>query len=784
VKSKAEQERELEIAGLRSVQQELRESEARYRSIVESALDAIVTIDHDNRITEFNPAAEAIFGWRRDQVMGHDLGETLIPPAMRAAHRRGLARHLYSTTAPRLGVRLELTALRADGSEIPIEATVARMAGEPPSFTAFIRDLTQQREAEREALCLAEQLKASEVQYRSLFVDNPQPMCVYEPETLGFLAVNAAGIAQYGYTEAEFLRMTIEDLRPDADREAWRREVFSRPLVGPRHHHGRHQRKNGELIWVETFANDIVFHGKRARVVLAFDVTDQRRAALELKHSEARFRALTQLSADWFWEQDANFRFVDVSAGGSWPAGLPPAPHILGKTRQELGDLEMDDWAGHQAVLDRHEPFRDLEVRRRAADGVVHLISISGSPIFDDEGRFTGYRGVGRDITEQRRAQEALRESQRQLSALLANLPGMAYRCRNDPAWSIEFASEGALGLTGYTPHDFVSGAVEYMPLIHPQDRQAVWDGVQQGVAERRPFQLTYRIVSADGRLKWVWEQGAAVLDDRGEVKALEGFITDITERRQAQDEIARLNAELEERVRQRTGQLQAANAELESFSYSLAHDIRSPLTSIDGFSHVLGEYESVLDERARHYLRRIRVGVQQMSELTDALLSLAQLSRVNLRSDRVDLAEAARIALAQLREREPGRDVQAEIPGHLWAHGDPRLLSQVMTNLVGNAWKFSAQKPRTVLRVGQMEGAQREPVYFVADEGAGFDMAHASRLFGAFQRLHAPSEFEGTGIGLALVQKIIVRHGGRIWAQARTGEGAIFYFTLPDSAG
>jgi hypothetical protein len=607
-------------------------------------------------------------------------------------------------------------------------------------------------------------------------------MCVYDPESLRFLAVNAAAVQQYGYSEQEFLQMTIEQLRPEQDREAWQREVFARPLQGPRRHHGRHRRKSGELISVDTFANDILFHGRRARLVLAVDVTAQRRAALDLRRSEARFRALTQLSADWFWEQDAEFRFVDVSAGGSWPEGLPPAPFILGKRREELGDLEMDDWSAHKAMLERHEPFRDLEVRRRAADGTPRLISISGSPIYDDDGRFTGYRGVGRDVTERRRAQQQLRESQRMLASVLANLPGMAYRCRNEPGRPMDFVSEGAQALTGYGPADFIHGVVRYEQAIHPDDRAMVWDGVQRALAQRQRFQLTYRIMTAQGELRWVWEQGAAVARDGNGVVVLEGLVMDITERRRAQDEIARLNAELEERVRQRTAQLQSANAELEAFSYSIAHDLRSPLTSIDGFSHVLAEYEDALDERGRHYLRRIRTGVRQMSELTDALLSLAHLSRVNLRSERVDLAEAARATLAQLREREPGREADVQIAAHLWTRGDPRLLAQVMSNLVGNAWKFSARKPRAVLRVDSRVDAHGETVYSVADEGAGFDMAHASRLFGAFQRLHAPSEFEGTGIGLALVQKIVARHGGRIWAQARPGEGATFYFTLAGS--
>jgi PAS domain S-box-containing protein len=366
------------------------------------------------------------------------------------------------------------------------------------------------------------------------------------------------------------------------------------------------------------------------------------------------------------------------------------------------------------------------------------------------------------------------------LAGLTSALPGMVYRCRNEPDWPLEFVSEGAHALTGHRAGVLLSGAVLYGQVIHPDDRERVWNEVQRAIAQDQPFETTYRITTAEGALKSVWERGSAVRDEDGKVVALEGFVTDIDELRRAQDGVARQNVRLEARVRERTAQLEAANAELEAFAYSIAHDLRSPLTSIDGFSHSLEALcGDELPEAGKHYLRRIRAGVRQMSELTDAMLSLARVSRVRLRWEPVDLADAARRTVEQLREQEPRDDVVMEVPDTLPAQGDPRLLAQVMVNLVGNAWKFSARKSRTEIRIGGLTGEHGETVYFVSDRGAGFDMAHASRLFGAFQRLHAPSEFQGTGIGLALVHKIVHRHGGRVWAQAQPGDGATFCFTL-----
>jgi len=263
--------------------------------------------------------------------------------------------------------------------------------------------------------------------------------------------------------------------------------------------------------------------------------------------------------------------------------------------------------------------------------------------------------------------------------------------------------------------------------------------------------------------------------DEDGKLKGFAKITRDVTERKRNEDQIRKLN----ENLQNHSVRLEAANKELEAFSYSVSHDLRSPLRSIDGFSLALMEdHAAKLDPEARDYLQRVRAATKRMAQLIDDLLALSRVSRTELVRTKVDLSEAARTVAAELRKTQPDRQALFVIADGLNVEGDPHLLRIVLDNLLGNAWKFTAKRDGARIEFGSIgENGTRQ--FFIRDNGAGFDMSYAHKLFGAFQRLHANEEFAGTGIGLATVQRIINRHGGRISAEGVVGEGATFRFSL-----
>ena len=387
--------------------------------------------------------------------------------------------------------------------------------------------------------------------------------------------------------------------------------------------------------------------------------------------------------------------------------------------------------------------------------------------------------------------EKELKESERRLSTLMSNLAGMVYRCRNDPSWTMEFVSGGCRELLGCEPSDLLGNKkVAYEDLIHPDDRGRVRSEVEAALGARTSFRLEYRIITRNGQEKWVWEQGRGVLDNDAGVEILEGFVEDITERRCAEEEIRRLNADLDRRVKERTSQLETANREIEAFSYAVSHDLRSHLRSVEGFSEMLlQDFGDRLGDEGRSDLARVRSAARKMESLIDALLRLSHLTRRELKRESVDLGRVAADVVADLKAAEPKCEAKFILAQGAMAEGDPDMLRVVMQNLLNNARKFSRNQPKAKIEFGIADAsdpALRVPnsemgkrLFYVRDNGAGFNMAYVNKLFGAFQRLHSQSEFEGNGIGLATVQRVIHRHGGEIWAESEVGKGATFYFTI-----
>jgi PAS domain S-box-containing protein len=283
-----------------------------------------------------------------------------------------------------------------------------------------------------------------------------------------------------------------------------------------------------------------------------------------------------------------------------------------------------------------------------------------------------------------------------------------------------------------------------------------------------------------DGSYYWVDATIVPFLNEQGKPRQYVAIRTDITARKHAEEQVRELNTKLEQRVVARTAELAAVNKELEAFCYSVSHDLRAPLRGLDGFSQALLEdYGDKLGDDGQHLLQRIRAGSQRMGQLIDDLLNLSRVSRSELRREPVNLSSLAGDIVEELRSHDPHRDVALRIADNLTADGDPQFLRVVLENLLGNAWKYTAKQPHATIEFG-LDCDNGQPSFFVRDDGVGFDMQYVDKLFTPFQRLHAVNEFPGTGIGLATVQRIVHRHGGRVWAEAEVNKGATFHFTLP----
>jgi PAS domain S-box-containing protein len=492
----------------------------------------------------------------------------------------------------------------------------------------------------------------------------------------------------------------------------------------------------------------------------------------EIRHSEARFRVLLDSAPDAVVIVDKEARIQMLNN---------QTEHWFGYTREQLIgqpiEILIPERARHAHISYRAHFLEDpstrpmganLEITGRRCDGTEFPVEVSLSPAkFGDEIWVTA---IVHNVTARKEIEAARLLAQTRLSELVSNLPVGVFRILGKDIAHFREVNPAMLEIFGARSQEELLRS-SLQSLFYETKDWMIYQEYVKGNFRMHTLDLHFRRL--DGRDFF----GSLTIasNHNGDERVIDGILEDISERKSQSEHIQTLN----EHLANRTAELEILNRELEAFSYSVSHDLRAPLRAMDGFSStLLKDYGDKLDERGRDRLQRVRCAAQKMANLIDDLLNLSRVSRAELNRETVDLSSLAREICSDLQLTDSSRQVKCHIQPNLETIGDRRLLGIVFTNLLNNAWKFTGQKNSPYVEVGRQDDGD-EPVFFVRDNGAGFDMAYADKLFGAFQRLHDASEFPGTGIGLATVQRIIHKHGGRIWAESQVGTGTTFYFTL-----
>ncbi len=502
-------------------------------------------------------------------------------------------------------------------------------------------------------------------------------------------------------------------------------------------------------------------------------------AERDLRASEERFRQFAGNVDDVFWLRDA--------ASGKMTYVSPALVTIWGITADELyanplrfvEAIHLEDRGRVLAAAQTTTPPWEDRYRVVRADGDVRWIRDRGFRVPDPSGGPGAIAGIAEDITDQVRAEEVLRESETRLREIVTACSDAIFLVgvESDGGFTIiDINPAGAEGLG--VPLERILG--RRTDQIFPREAAEGFNGHYRDCLASDAAISYEELVPSPLGPGWYSTALVPIRDSRGRIQRIAGIARNITAQRNANESMFKLNAELERRVAERTNELAVSNNELSAFAYSVSHDLRAPLRSIDGFSEALLEdHAASLDAEGRRCLDKIRSATQRMGHLIDDLLTLSRVTRVPVQRQRIDLGVLARTVFDELRARNPERTVTIAIASDMMAEVDPGLARIALENLMGNSWKFTRNRADAHISL-TAERHDHETVFRLSDNGAGFDMTYSGKLFTAFQRLHGEHEFEGTGIGLATVHRVISRHGGRIWAEGQVDNGASFFFSLP----
>ncbi|HLB93368.1 MAG TPA: PAS domain S-box protein [Terriglobales bacterium] len=757
------------------------ETAERLAAVVESSGDAIISKTLDGTITAWNHGAEKVFGYARSEAIGKSM-RMLIPPERAIEETEILARIGRGESVE----HFETIRVRKDGSYLDVSVTISPIrssGGTVIGASKIARDITVRKQAEE---TLKQSLVTSEAALKELAdqkfaLDQHAIVAVTDVQgTITYINDKFCSISKYskeeligqnhrilnsGHHPKEFFQQMYHTI---ANGKVWHGEI-------------RNRAKDGSIYWVDTTVVPFMSaEGKpRQYVAIRADISERKRAEEALKESLATSQsALKELADQKFaLDQHAIVAVTDVQGTITY----------VNDKFCAISQYSKDELIGqnHRILNSGHHPkefFQQMyhsiangkvwhaEIKNRAKDGSFYWVDTTIVPFMGAEGKPRQYVAIRADITERKRAGDALREQAQILEASQVFVRDLENR--------VVFWPRGAEKLYGFTrqealgvlSHDlFQTQFPEPLPTI---EKKLLETGVWEG-------ELIHR--KRDGSAIVVYSTWVLYCDTQGRPARILESTTDITQRKTDEREIQKLNNELEHRVAERTAQLETANRELEAFSYSVAHDLRAPLRHISGFTQMLvEEYGPSLEPGAQRYADRIQSGTQKMGLLVDELLNLARVGRHELRRQPTRLNSTVAEVIGILQQDSEGRQVAWDIVDLPEVECDPVLVKQIFQNLLTNALKFTRPREQAVIEVGhQVDPETGQTVFMVRDNGIGFNMKYVDKLFGVFQRLHSPDKFEGTGIGLATVQRIVQKHGGRVWAEGEIDKGATFYFTL-----
>jgi PAS domain S-box-containing protein len=649
----------------------------------------------------------------------------------------------------------------------------------PPAVERELREAAGRREREQ----VEDELRSSEERFRVLAEEAIEGIVLIESGRA--FDANASFSRMFGYEPIEVDGMSVVDFVPPEDREMIASRLATLDL-NP--HEARGLRKDGSTFPIEVRPRHIPYYGRQVRVTSILDLTERKRAEEAIRASAEEYRAIFELAGVGKAQsepgtgrlQRVNPKFCEITGYS--------AEELIGMSFLDLTHPEdRDNDAALFRRMLRGEVEYSVEKRYVRKDGTVAWVNVNATAVRDAEGKPVSTVATIQDITERKRAElwlqeiqenerrrseGALREAEERFRNAFENAPigvaivgldGHFIQVNRSLCEMLDYREEELLGVT-------------FQEITHPDDVEISLELVRRVVeGEVARYSTEKRYLNAAGEPVWVSLSVSLVRDAAGEPLYFVDQIQDITGRKLAERELS-LQAEA----------LEATNRELEAFSYSVSHDLRAPLRAINGFAQILLEdHAPALDPEAREYLGRVQANSEHMGRLIDDLLALSRVTRSPLRREPVDLSALTREVLEYLRSTDPDRRVETKVEEGLRTEGDPRLLRVALENLLGNAWKFTSGRAVAHVEFGATteetgdETPDRGQVFYVRDDGAGFEMAYVDKLFGAFQRLHSPEDFEGTGIGLATVQRVVRRHGGDVWAEGAPGQGATFFFSL-----